>query len=351
MNNSFSTYIARESFVHKFNPSLKLIIAVVFIVMIFLPLGFFGQSILLIILITGWLVAKLPAKTMWTIIKSCLVMFFILFLINWMAFKAPGMVFDINHNTQPLFNINFWSTSTNDATGITYKWAHGFIWGADNHYHIQYDKPASGNYLSYVIDKDWTAYMSYNTTWYSLSSETIVYAAYVTCKIYLMIVIVTLTISTTNSVQLSFAIEDILNPLRIFKIPVNEWAMTISIALRFVPSLLEESQKIMRAQASRGVDFRNGNFRDKIKSLVSLVVPMFSIAFHKADGLADAMEARAYNPRYARTRYRNYSIQWQHWLIAGLLTILLGFFIVFSIKRMLFAPFGWTEAVLMYGSR
>jgi energy-coupling factor transport system permease protein len=116
--------------------------------------------------------------------------------------------------------------------------------------------------------------------------------------------------------------------------------MTISIALRFVPSLLEESQKIMRAQASRGVDFRNGNFRDKIKSLVSLVVPMFSIAFHKADGLADAMEARAYNPRYARTRYRNYSIQWQHWLIAGLLTILLGFFIVFSIKRMLFAPFG-----------
>jgi energy-coupling factor transport system permease protein len=84
--------------------------------------------------------------------------------------------------------------------------------------------------------------------------------------------------------------------------------MTISIALRFVPSLLEESQKIMKAQASRGVDFRNGNFKDKIKSLVSLVVPMFSVAFHKADQLADAMEARAYNPRYDRTRYRNYPI-------------------------------------------
>jgi energy-coupling factor transport system permease protein len=84
--------------------------------------------------------------------------------------------------------------------------------------------------------------------------------------------------------------------------------MTISIALRFVPSLLEESQRILKAQASRGVDFSNGNFRDKVKSLVSLVVPMFSIAFHKADDLANAMEARAYNPRYTRTRYRNYAI-------------------------------------------
>jgi energy-coupling factor transport system permease protein len=150
--------------------------------------------------------------------------------------------------------------------------------------------------------------MEYFTSAFSLSSQTIVFAAYVTLKIYLMIVIVTLTISTTNSVQLSFAIEDILHPLHYLKIPVNEWAMTISIALRFVPSLLEELQKIMKAQASRGVDFRNGNVKDKVKSLVSLVVPMFSVAFHKADGLADAMEARAYNPRYARTRYRNYLI-------------------------------------------
>jgi energy-coupling factor transport system permease protein len=84
--------------------------------------------------------------------------------------------------------------------------------------------------------------------------------------------------------------------------------MTISIALRFVPSLLLEAQRILKAQASRGVDFNNGNFKDKVKSLVSLVVPMFSIAFLKADDLANAMEARSYNPRYARTRYRNYII-------------------------------------------
>jgi len=86
--------------------------------------------------------------------------------------------------------------------------------------------------------------------------------------------------------------------------------MTISIAIRFVPSLLDESQTILKAQSSRGVDFANGNFKDKIKSIVSLVVPMFSVAFHKADDLANAMEARSYNPRYVRTRYRNYTVDW-----------------------------------------
>jgi energy-coupling factor transport system permease protein len=178
---------------------------------------------------------------------------------------------------------------------------------------------------------------------------TIVRAAYITFKIFLMIGIITLIISTTNPVQLSFAIEDILHPLQYIRFPVNEWAMTISIALRVVPSLLEESQKVMRAQASRGVDFNNGNFKDKIKSLVSLVVPMFSIAFHKADDLANAMEARAYNPRYTRTRYRSYPINISHWIITSCLSIFLGFFIMFVAKDMLFAPFGSSEALLMFG--
>ncbi|MDR0739354.1 MAG: energy-coupling factor transporter transmembrane protein EcfT [Mycoplasmataceae bacterium] len=349
MNNGFSTYIDRNSFIHKFNPSLKLIILVFFIVMIFMPIGFFGQAIIFIILTIGWIVAKLPGRTMWTIIKSCLIMFLILFVINWLAFKSPGMVFDLDHRVHLLFNNNWWSKTEHD--GVIYNWAHGYVWGMPNTYTIQFIKPESGDYLSYKINDGLTAYMPYESVWYSLSSETIVYAAHITFKIYLMILVVTLVISTTNSVQLSFAIEDILNPLRIIKIPVNEWAMTISIALRFVPSLLEESQKVMRAQASRGVDFRNGNFKDKVKSLVSLVVPMFSIAFHKADGLADAMEARAYNPRYTRTRYRNYPIAWQHWLITSILTIIFGFMIIFTVKQMLFAPFGWIEAVLMYGAR
>jgi energy-coupling factor transport system permease protein len=85
--------------------------------------------------------------------------------------------------------------------------------------------------------------------------------------------------------------------------------MTISLAIRFVPSLLEEAQKILNAQASRGVDFGNGNIKEKGKALVSLIIPMFSIAFIKSNELANAMEVRGYNARYRRTQYRELKVK------------------------------------------
>ncbi|MDR3330219.1 MAG: energy-coupling factor transporter transmembrane protein EcfT [Mycoplasmataceae bacterium] len=354
MANSFSAYIDRDSYIHRFNPSLKLIILVMFVVMVFLPIGFFGQTILLIVLIIGWCVAKLPFRTMWAIIKSCVVMFLILFFINWLAYKDPGLVAGVDDGGSILsiFHMNWWETLNAGGSQITL--AHGTLWGGQTGDAFwrpsssPYVQPSGWSLATFDINGG-TLYLPYQTSWYTLSSETIVRAAYITFKIFLMIGIVTLIISSTNPVQLSFAIEDILNPLHYVRIPVNEWAMTISIALRFVPSLLEESQKVMRAQASRGVDFNNGNVKDKVKSLVSLVVPMFSIAFHKADDLANAMEARAYNPRYTRTRYRSYSINSSHWVVASVVAILLGFFIMFVAKNMLFAPFGWSEALLMFG--
>ena len=85
--------------------------------------------------------------------------------------------------------------------------------------------------------------------------------------------------------------------------------MTIALCLRFIPTLLDESNRILKAQASRGLDFKNGSIKDKVFSLSSLVVPLFSIAFKKAGELSNAMEARGYNPRRSRTRYRDYDIR------------------------------------------
>ena len=111
--------------------------------------------------------------------------------------------------------------------------------------------------------------------------------------------------------------------------------MTISIAIRFVPSLLSEAQNILRAQASRGVDFRNGNFKDKIKSLVSLIVPMFSVAFHKADDLSNTMEARNYSPRAIRTNYRNFGVSTKDFIALSIIGIIVGFLIFLSANRMI----------------
>ena len=80
--------------------------------------------------------------------------------------------------------------------------------------------------------------------------------------------------------------------------------MMISIALRFIPTLIEETQRIMNAQASRGVDLDNGSLKEKLMAILSLIVPLFISAFDRADQLANAMEARGYNPNAQRTRYK-----------------------------------------------
>ncbi|MGI6378341.1 energy-coupling factor transporter transmembrane protein EcfT [bacterium] len=123
-------------------------------------------------------------------------------------------------------------------------------------------------------------------------------------RLALMISLTTILTSTTKPLDLTYAIEWFLSPLRVLRFPTHEIAMTISLALRFIPTLFEETQKLIKAQASRGVDLQSGKLKEKIGGLVSLIVPLFVSAFQKSEELADAMEARGYNPGAKRTRYR-----------------------------------------------
>ncbi|WHL49483.1 energy-coupling factor transporter transmembrane component T [Mycoplasmopsis bovis] len=111
-------------------------------------------------------------------------------------------------------------------------------------------------------------------------------------------------INTTKPMLLSKAIDDLLLPLKLLFIPTHVIVMIIYIALRFIPTLLEEAQRITKAQASRGVDFKNGKFKDKVKSFTTLIIPLFVTAFSKAEDLSNAMETRGYNPYAKRTKYR-----------------------------------------------
>ena len=115
--------------------------------------------------------------------------------------------------------------------------------------------------------------------------------------------------STTKPLELTLAIENLLNPLKRFHFPVHELAMMISIALRFIPDLLDEAKRIMKAQASRGADFNEGSFMEKIRSIISLIIPLFISAFQRAEDLANAMESRNYNPEAKRTKYK--ILSWQ----------------------------------------
>ena len=112
-----------------------------------------------------------------------------------------------------------------------------------------------------------------------------------------------MTLTTTPN-NLTDGMEKLMGPLKVLKVPVHEVAMMMSIALRFIPVLLEETDKIMKAQIARGADFESGNLIKKAKSLVPLLVPLFISAFRRANDLAMAMEARCYRGGENRTKMK-----------------------------------------------
>lgn len=154
---------------------------------------------------------------------------------------------------------------------------------------------------------------------------------YIIVRLLLMIMVTTALTATTKPLDLTLGIEYILMPLKRFKVPSHEIAMMISIALRFIPLIIEETMRIMNSQKSRGVDFEEGKIKEKIKAILSLIVPLFSVAFQRADELANAMEARGYIPGKERTRYKILKYQKGDFILIAFSFALLVSMIIMSI--------------------
>lgn len=134
-------------------------------------------------------------------------------------------------------------------------------------------------------------------------------AALMVLRIMMLISGTFLLTYTTSPLQLTDGIESLLGPLKKLHLPIHELAMMMSIALRFIPTLIEETDKIMSAQKARGADFESGNLIQKAKALVPLLVPLFVSAFRRADELATAMECRCYHGDSGRTRMKKLTYQ------------------------------------------
>lgn len=138
----------------------------------------------------------------------------------------------------------------------------------------------------------------------TLTKEGVRLAVYMAIRLSLLVIGSSIMTLTTTPNQLTDGLEKLLNPLKKIKMPVHEIAMMMSIALRFIPILLEETDKIMKAQIARGADFESGNLMKKAKSMVPLLVPLFISAFRRANDLAMAMEARCYRGGEHRTKMK-----------------------------------------------
>ena len=137
-----------------------------------------------------------------------------------------------------------------------------------------------------------------------ITSFGVINAIYIFLRFVLIIFISTLMTLTTPPLQIADAMESIMKPLGKIGVPVHEIALMLSIALRFVPTLMDEAQKIMNAQRARGVDFGEGNVIQKVKAMIPILIPLFATSLKRADSLATAMEARGYQGGTGRTKYR-----------------------------------------------
>ncbi len=132
---------------------------------------------------------------------------------------------------------------------------------------------------------------------------------FMTSRIALLIMFTSLLTLTTSPLQLTDGIEYLLSPLKRFGVPAAELAMMMTIALRFIPTLLSEAEKIMKAQMARGADFESGNIVKRAKKLIPLLVPLFINAFRRAEELALAMESRSYRGGEGRTRLHELKLE------------------------------------------
>lgn len=169
---------------------------------------------------------------------------------------------------------------------------------------------------------------------FKITKEGLILAGMMAVRLVFLIMGSSIMTLTTTPNQLTDGMESLMKPLRLIKVPVHEISMMMSIALRFIPILLEETDKIMKAQIARGADFESGNLIKKAKSIVPLLVPLFVSAFRRANDLATAMEARCYRGGEHRTKMKPLIYQKRDFLAYGTVCVYLALCI--GIGRILF---------------
>lgn len=228
-------YLPGDSFIHKLDPRVKILLSFVYIIVLFVVNNFYGYIFVTVFTLLTILVAKVPFKYLFKGIKPIIWIIIFTGVLN--AVLTPGNVI----------------------------YALGPIKITDK-----------GLYLS----------------------------GFMVLRLIFLILGTSLLTLTTSPIALTDGIERLLNPLKKIGVPAHELAMMMTIALRFIPTLLDETDKIMKAQMARGADFESGNIINRAKNLVPILVPLFISSFRRADELAMAMEARCYHGGEGRTRLK-----------------------------------------------
>ena len=153
----------------------------------------------------------------------------------------------------------------------------------------------------------------------TITKEALIFSAFMALRLTLLVLGSSILSLTTTPVALTDGIESLLSPLKVIKFPVHELALIMSIALRFIPILMNETDRIIMAQKARGADFDSGNIFRRAKAMIPVLIPLLISAFRRADELGDAMDARCYSGSKKRTKYKKLKLSWRD-LVGTLVT-------------------------------
>lgn len=230
-----------KSVVHKLDPRTKLVGVLIYIIVLFMIKSYWGYVLMGAFLAAVIVISKIPFKMVVKSIKPILLIIVLTAVLN--IFYTSGDVVNIA--------------------------GHALQWG-----------------------------------WFKITWQGLTMAAFMVVRLVFLLVGTSMLTYTTSPIMLTDAIENLLRPLKKFKLPVHELAMMMTIALRFIPLLIEETDKIMSAQKARGADFETGSLMQRAKALIPILVPLFISAFRRSDELAVAMECRCYHGDDHRTRLK-----------------------------------------------
>ena len=317
MNNiAFGQYVPGNSWIYRLDPRTKIILTILLIVVLFLIPN------LLIMAIAMGVFLAIFLSTRISIIKVIRGLKPVLFLLLFTIFLQILYTKDAGDNPIALytFNMQFGLYHLLIIIGIIlfYFFTKKYIPLKIIYLLIAV---ASSFSIMWLLRFDNLVWSDFQFEIYKSGLEK---AAFIFLRIVIMIGITSLLTLSTMSTDINNGLEAVLAPLKIIKVPVGVFAMLISLTLRFIPTLLEESKKIMNAQASRGVDFQEGSLKDKVNQIISLLIPMFVISFKRAEDLSNAMEARGYIIGAKRTKLDELKLRWRDYLSYTISFILLG---------------------------
>lgn len=299
MNNKivFGQYINTNSWIHRLDPRTKLVTLFLMMIGVFLISNLYVLLGCLVFFFVVVLTSKIPLIKFLQSFKT-IVMLIVFTTLFQIIFNRNGNIIEVKGY---LLSFDFTLTWINLAISIVILLIYFLL--------MRYIKKGKGiiflivffgiMFLQYKLTFGPVIVSSYNIAVFDVGLKT---SLLVLLRIVNLLTLSGLLTFTTKSTDLNNGIEGIFAPFKFMRKGISILAMMISIALRFIPTLINESTKILRAQASRGVDFEDGRLKDKIFQIVSLLVPMFVISYKKAEDLANAMEARGYIPGEERSR-------------------------------------------------